>query len=100
MSNNRNKEGATFLTFILGAAAGVAAGMLLAPTAGEEARKKLADQANKLKDQWGNKLSDLVNSAGSQVDKYVNKAEDYARQAERKVEITTEQGSSVDNENP
>ena len=52
---------------LIGAAAGVVAGLLLAPSAGKETRKKLADSAKDLTDKFGgefegalSKLTDLT----------------------------------------
>jgi gas vesicle protein len=81
MSNNGNNQGSNFLTFILAAAAGVAAGILLAPASGRESRRKLEDQANQLKDQWGNKITDFAKTAGDQVDKFASKATEFAKKA-------------------
>lgn len=70
--NNDNQN--TLLSFIIGAAAGVAAGMLLAPYSGTESRKKIVKSANdlagKVGDQWSGtaeKLSGYVDSAVSAV---------------------------------
>jgi gas vesicle protein len=56
--NDSNSAATALLTFVLGAAAGVAAGMLLAPSSGQENRRKIASAANdlasKATDQWGN----------------------------------------------
>ena len=55
--NDSNNAGTALLTFVLGAAAGVAAGLLLAPSSGQESRRKIAtaanDLASKAGDQWG-----------------------------------------------
>ncbi len=65
-----NDNQKTLLSFIVGAAAGVAAGMLLAPYSGQESRRKIAEGATNIKskagDQWGtttNKLSGYVDQA-------------------------------------
>ncbi|MBC7921689.1 MAG: ferritin-like domain-containing protein [Ferruginibacter sp.] len=55
--------GLSFLGILLGAAAGVAAGMLLAPTTGEDARKKLLEGALALWDQYGGKAGELADVA-------------------------------------
>lgn len=81
MSNYGNNQGSNFLTFILAAAAGVAAGILLAPASGRESRRKLEDQASQLKDQWGNKINDFAKTAGDQVDKFASKATEFAKKA-------------------
>jgi gas vesicle protein len=55
--DDSNNAGTALLTFVLGAVAGVAAGMLLAPSSGQESRRKIAsaatDLASKAGDQWG-----------------------------------------------
>ena len=69
-----NDNQKTLLSFVVGAAAGVAAGMLLAPYSGPEARRKITETANDLKskagDQWSNaseKLTSYVDSAVSAI---------------------------------
>ncbi len=76
--NNDNQS--TLLSFLIGAAAGVAAGMLLAPYSGTESRRKIAQSAKDLSDkattQWGDtaeKLSGYVDSAVTAVTGAVNK---------------------------
>lgn len=39
--------------FLIGAAAGIVAGLLLAPTSGKDTRKKIADSAKDLSDKFG-----------------------------------------------
>jgi len=79
-----NKNQKPLLSFIIGAAAGAAAGLLLAPSTGKETRKKLADEATSLKDKVEKEVksaSDLVTStvkntiakSGKEVDKETNK---------------------------
>lgn len=72
----------TLLSFVIGAAAGVAAGMLLAPTTGADTRKKIADKANNLKTDLGgqleetlNKFSELTDSALAAISTYAGKAD-------------------------
>jgi hypothetical protein len=43
--DDSNNAGTALLTFVLGAVAGVAAGMLLAPSSGQESRRKIATAA-------------------------------------------------------
>ncbi len=76
----KNDNQSTLLSFLIGAAAGVAAGMLLAPYSGTESRKKIAQGANdlagKVGTQWGDtaeKLSGYVDSAVTAVTGAVNK---------------------------
>ena len=70
----------TLLSFVLGAAAGVAAGMLLAPSAGSDTRKKIVDTANSLKNDLGgqfgetiNKFSEITDSALATITSYTGK---------------------------
>lgn len=76
----KNDNQSTLLSFLIGAAAGVAAGMLLAPYSGTESRKKITQGANdlagKVGTQWGDtaeKLSGYVDSAVTAVTGAVNK---------------------------
>jgi gas vesicle protein len=76
----KNDNQSTLLSFLIGAAAGVAAGMLLAPYSGTESRRKIAQGANdlagKVGTQWGDtaeKLSGYVDSAVTAVTGAVNK---------------------------
>ncbi len=78
--NNDNQS--TLLSFLIGAAAGVAAGMLLAPYSGNESRKKIAqsakDLSGKVGTQWNDtaeKLSGYVDSAVTAVTGAVNKGD-------------------------
>jgi len=73
----------TLLSFVLGAAAGVAAGMLLAPSTGSDTRKKIVDTANSLKNDLGgqfgdtlNKFSEITDSALATISSYAGKKED------------------------
>ena len=88
MSNYGNNQGSNFLSFILAAGVGVVAGILLAPASGEESRRKLGDQANQLKDQWGNKINDFAKNAGDQVDKLASKATELTKKVSDQVENT------------
>ena len=70
--NNSEK---TFMAFVLGAAAGLAAGLLYAPAKGSNTREKLSSKANELKHGLKEnldreKLKSLANSALSGVEKY------------------------------
>jgi gas vesicle protein len=72
----------TLLSFVIGAAAGVAAGMLLAPNNGKDTRRKIVDSATSLKNDVGtqlgdtlNKFSELTDSALATLTSYTNKAE-------------------------
>jgi gas vesicle protein len=65
-------------TFLMGAALGVAAGILLAPYAGEDARRKLLEKANDLKDHFGGSLGDFVAMARNKASEFGEKAESAA----------------------
>ncbi|MDJ1502204.1 YtxH domain-containing protein [Xanthocytophaga agilis] len=51
--------------FLIGAAAGVVAGLLLAPSSGKETRKKIADSAKDLSDKFGNEFDDAMSKLSS-----------------------------------
>ncbi len=68
----------TMFAFVLGAAAGLTAGLLFAPANGKSTRKKLSDKATELKDELKenidkDKLRSMANSAISGVEKYSQK---------------------------
>lgn len=50
MADNGNSAGTVFVAFTLGALAGAAAALLLAPATGEETRRKLAERAREGRD--------------------------------------------------
>ncbi len=95
-----NDNQKTLLSFIVGAAAGVAAGMLLAPYSGQESRKKIAEGANNLKskagDQWSNtadRLSGYVDQAVSAVSNITGKGNQGDKTAANKT-TTTQTGTT------
>lgn len=53
--------------FLCGAAAGALAGILLAPTSGEETRKKIADKATDLKDDLSSQITTTFGRLQEQV---------------------------------
>lgn len=66
---------------LIGAAAGAAAGVLLAPESGRSTRQKLSRKANDVKEDlsesWNNtaeKFKDLADTVFAEVDKYKKKA--------------------------
>ena len=67
-----NDNQKTLLSFIVGAAAGVAAGMLLAPYSGQESRRKIVDGANNLKTKAGGQLTNTADKLSEYVDQAVN----------------------------
>jgi len=84
----KNNNQSVLLSFIVGAAAGVAAGMLLAPYSGKESRKKIVDSAgslgNDLSGQFNSsldKLNELKNSVISSINDLTSKVTDKANKA-------------------
>lgn len=66
------------MAFVLGAAAGLAAGFLLAPEKGEKIRRKLSAKAGEFKDELKDhldreNLKELANLALTEVEKYGHK---------------------------
>jgi gas vesicle protein len=57
---------------LLGAAAGVAVGMLLAPSTGTDFRRKISSQANTLFDQFGGQLGSVSDVAKSLLEKFTS----------------------------
>ena len=53
--------------FLLGAAAGAMAGVLLAPNSGEETRKKIADRATDIKDELSTQINTSFGKLSEQV---------------------------------
>ncbi len=53
--------------FLLGAAAGAMAGILLAPSSGEETRKKIADKATDIKDELSTQINTSFGRLSEQV---------------------------------
>lgn len=70
-----NNNATALLTFVLGAAAGVAAGLLLAPNSGQENRRKIASTANDWATKAGSQWDGLKENATSTINKVVGKAE-------------------------
>ncbi len=73
-----NKSEKTFLAFVAGAAAGLAAGFLFAPDKGEKTRRKLSRKANEFKDELkenmdSEKIKKIANNALTEVEKYGQK---------------------------
>lgn len=77
MNDNVNNEGSNILlSFVLGAAAGLAAGMLLSPDTGEGNRRFISQKANDLGKKatdLGKKANDLSGKLGTQVNDTINK---------------------------
>lgn len=73
-----NRSEKTLFSFVLGAAAGLAAGFLFAPDKGKSTREKLSSKASELKDEFKEnidreKLREIANSAITGVEKYGHK---------------------------
>lgn len=68
MSNNQENQNIV-LGFVIGAAAGLAAGILLAPESGQETRRTIAQKATDLKD----KANNLKGQVGSQINSTISK---------------------------
>jgi gas vesicle protein len=68
--------GISFAGLLIGAAAGVAVGMLLAPSTGNESRKKILDGANNLLDQVGGQWSGIAETVKSTINQLTGQAED------------------------
>ncbi len=76
----------SFVAFLVGAAAGAIAGLLIAPESGDNTRKKLNKQADKLMHELedsfeanSKKLKDFTDSALKEVEKYGAQAKDMAK---------------------
>ncbi len=65
---DRNDTANVLVAFLLGAVTGGVAALLLAPSSGEETRKKLAEGLGKAKDSAGKGLGKAKEFAGSQKD--------------------------------
>jgi gas vesicle protein len=66
MSDNRDNTGA-LMGFLLGAAVGAGVALLMAPSSGEETRRRLGESAQKLKSTAGNRLHELKDTAGNRL---------------------------------
>jgi ferritin-like metal-binding protein YciE/gas vesicle protein len=73
--------GLSFSAILLGAAAGVAAGILLAPSTGQDTRKKIIDTATSLWDQFGGQAGNLADLARNKVKQVVGDTSDTSTSA-------------------
>lgn len=72
--NNQSNPGISVSGLLLGAAAGVAVGMLLAPSTGSDFRRKISSQANNLFDQFGGQLGSVSDVAKSLLNKFTEQS--------------------------
>ena len=73
-----NRSEKTLLSFLVGAAAGLTAGLLFAPAKGKKTRRKISTKANELKEDLkenmdSEKIRGLANSALTEFEKYGHK---------------------------
>ncbi|MDO1444847.1 DUF892 family protein [Rhodocytophaga aerolata] len=68
--SSSSNTGISLSGLLLGAATGVAVGMLLAPSTGSDFRRKISSQANNLFDQFGGQLGSVSDVAKSLLDKF------------------------------
>ena len=64
---SENRDNSALLGFLLGAAVGAGVALLLAPTSGEETRRRIGESAGRLKSTAGHRLNELKESAGSRI---------------------------------
>ena len=73
---------------IIGALAGIAAGVLLAPEDGESTRKKLSKDGNKLKSEFERSVNDgivsFLDSVSKAIDEYAKEGQKAAKKAKKK----------------
>ncbi len=77
-----NSGGKVFFGFVFGAAVGVAAGLLFAPSTGEESRKKLQEKGKEYSDE----LNKQVTSKIDELKEYVGDLADDAKTRVRKAQ--------------
>jgi gas vesicle protein len=70
--------------FIVGLAAGVAAGILLAPSSGEETRKRLAASAGGIAEELNKKLAGSLGKVSAMAESAVSNGKDYLEELRRK----------------
>jgi gas vesicle protein len=99
-SNDTQKS---IVSFIIGAAAGVAAGLLLAPYSGQDTRKRLSDKATDIKNKVGSQLGDTLDKVSNYADTTLNnlsgKAKDVAEQVTDKINNVTSNTAGTSNTN-
>jgi gas vesicle protein len=65
----KNDNQSIILSFIIGAATGLAAGILMAPEAGQETRRTIAKKATNIKDQATSQFNTIKGQVGNQINK-------------------------------
>lgn len=71
---------------LIGAAAGLIAGVLTAPKSGKETRADIRQKADELKGEAATRVDEVKNKSTDVVDDLMNKAEAYKTRGERTVE--------------
>lgn len=94
--SNKNENQSIILSFIVGAAAGLAAGILIAPETGEETRRNIAQKANTFKDKAKEKANTLKDQANTLKDQAKEKANTLKEQVGSKINDTINKISKSD----
>lgn len=93
MNSSNFSTGSLIIGVLIGAVAGLAAGILLAPDKGTETRKKLKEKGNELADNVKNKFSGYVEKSKARLDEAVNKVDEWTgKKTEENAERNTRQG--------
>lgn len=74
--SHQSDTGKVIGSFLIGAAVGVAVGILLAPGSGKDTIKQLTDKSG----DWRNQLNTLLGEASKFVNKYVDSAKETANE--------------------
>lgn len=82
-----NSTGKTIGGFIIGAAVGAAAGILLAPHSGRKTRKRIAAESRRMTNQLSDVMSQSLDSAK---EAYNKKLDDYARNGKTTIDSLKE----------
>ncbi|NVO19169.1 MAG: YtxH domain-containing protein [Bacteroidetes bacterium] len=94
----KDSTGKVIAGFLIGAAVGAVAGILLAPDKGSVTRKKIADKASEtgeaVKDTISEKFDDLKEYVASKFDKVKNKMDEF-EETVRDTETATTEGEQV-----